>query len=77
MNNLKTNYEIVAIGNIQMRAIQDSQIDKILDQNRDAIEEIWRKAQEEKRGQLFNGTLPNFIRVVNREREDRNNKPFY
>ena len=69
MNNLKTNYEIVAIGNIQMRAIQDSQIDKILDQNRDAIEEIWRKAQEEKRGQLFNGTLPNFIRVVNRERE--------
>ena len=67
MNDLKTSYEVVAIGNIQMRAIQDSQIDKILDQNRDAIEEIWRKAQEERGGKLFNGTLPNFIRIV-RER---------
>jgi hypothetical protein len=67
MNDLKTNYEVVAIGNIEMRAIQDSRIDEILDRNRDAIEEIWRKAQEERGGNLFNGTLPNFIRVV-RER---------
>lgn len=68
MNDLKTNCEVVAIGNIQMRAIQDSKIDEILDQNRDAIEEIWRRVQEEKGGKLFNGTLPNFIRVA-RERE--------
>ena len=77
MNDLKTSYEVVAIGNIQMRAIQDSQIDKILDQNRDAIEEIWRKAQEERGGALFNGTLPNFIRIVRERGGDRNNKPFY
>ncbi|MEK6646851.1 MAG: hypothetical protein AABY84_09295 [Candidatus Firestonebacteria bacterium] len=68
MNDLKMNYEVVAVGNIEMRTIQDSRIDDILTQNRDVIEEIWRKAQEERGGKLFNGTLPNFVRV-NRERE--------
>lgn len=68
MNNPKNNYEIVAIGNIHMRTIQNSSIEEILAQNRDAIEEIWQKAQREKGGKLFNGTLPNFV-SVNQERE--------
>lgn len=68
MNDLKINYEVIAVGNIEMRTIQDSQIDDILARNRDVIEEIWRKAQEERGGKLFNGTLPNFV-SVNQERE--------
>jgi HAD superfamily hydrolase (TIGR01509 family) len=68
MNNLKTNYKIVAIGNIHMRTIQDSSIEKILTQNREAVEEIWQRTLIEKDGKLFNGTLPNFV-SVNQERE--------
>ena len=63
MSNLKANYKIVAIGDIQMQTIQNSQTEKILAQNRDAIEQIWQKTLNEKGGKLFNGTLPNFIRV--------------
>jgi len=63
MNGLKKNYEIVAIGNIQLRTKNDSKTDEILARNREAIEEIWKIAQKEKGGKLFNGTLPNFIRV--------------
>ena len=68
MNDLKMNYEVVAVGNIQMRTTQaDSQTEKRLSQNHDAIEEIWQATLIEKGGKLFNGTLPNFVRV-NRER---------
>lgn len=63
MSNQKTNYKIVAIGDIRLQAIQNLQTEKILSQNRDAIEEIWQKTSKEKGGKLFNGTLPNFIRV--------------
>lgn len=68
MNNLKTNYKIVAIGNIHMRTTQDSSMEEILAQNRGAIEEIWQRTLIEKGGKLFNGTLPNFV-SVNQERE--------
>ena len=68
MNSLKANFEVVAVGNIEMRAMRDSRIDEILDRNRDAIEEIWQKTLIEKGGKLFNGTLPNFVRV-NREKD--------
>ena len=61
---MNENYEVVAVGNISMRTIQDSQIDKILAQNCDAIEKIWQVALREKGGKLFNGTLPNFISVA-------------
>jgi hypothetical protein len=67
MNNLKTNYEIVAIGAIHMQTIQDSTFERTLAQNRDAIEEVWQKAQKQKGGKLSNGTLPNFV-GVKRER---------
>lgn len=70
MSDLKTNYEIIAVGNIQMRAIQDSTIERTLAQNRDAIEEIWQKILIEKGENPFNGTLPNFVRV-NQERGER------
>lgn len=40
MNDLKTNYEVIAIGNIHMRTMQNSQVEKILAQNHNAIEEI-------------------------------------
>ena len=63
MNDLKTNYEVIAIGNIHMRTMQNSQVEKILAQNHNAIEEIWQTALKEKGGHLFNGTLPNFIRL--------------
>ncbi len=63
MSYLKTNYEIVAVGNIQLQTTKDPQIDGILAQNRDAIEEIWQNTQIEKGGKLFNGTLPNFVGV--------------
>ena len=66
MSNLKTNYEIVAVGNIQLQVTKDPQIDGILAQNRDAIEEIWQNTQKEKGGKLFNGTLPNFVGVDKR-----------
>jgi len=59
----ETNYEIVAIGNIQLQTMKDSQIDGILASNRDIIEEIWQNTQKEKGGKLFNGTLTNFVRV--------------
>jgi hypothetical protein len=68
MNDFKIDYEVVAVGNIEMRAIQDARIDDILAKNRDVIGEIWRKAQEERGGKLFNGTLPNFV-SLNQERE--------
>lgn len=63
MRDLKTKYEVVAIGKIQMRTIRDPQAEKILAQNQNAIEEIWETALQEKGGNLFNGTLPSFIRV--------------
>ncbi len=63
MNNLKKNYKIIAIGDIQLQAAEDPKIEKILAKNHDVIEEIWQKILKEKGKKLFNGTLPNFIRV--------------
>lgn len=68
MNNHKTNYEIVAVGNIHMRAIQNSSIEEILARKRDVIEEIWQRTLIEKGGKLFNGTLPHFV-SINQEGE--------
>lgn len=61
MSSIKTDYEIVAIGNIQIQAVQDSRTEKLIAQNHDAIEEVWEKTMEERGGKLFNGTLPNFV----------------
>lgn len=61
MSDSKINYEVVAVGNIEMRTTQDSRIDNCSTQNRDVIEEIWRRVQEERGGKLFNGALPNFV----------------
>lgn len=63
MGNLKKNYKILAIGDIRLKTAENSQTEKILYKNRDAIEKIWQNTLKEKDGDLFNGTLPNFIRV--------------
>jgi len=63
MSKLKTNYEVVAIGNILLQTTKDTSIDGVLAKNRDAIEEIWQNTLKERGGKLFNGTLPNFVRV--------------
>ena len=52
MNGLKINYEIVAMGNIQLRTMEDSRLNGILAQNRDAIEAVWQNTQKEKAGKL-------------------------
>jgi len=63
MNNLKKNYEVIAIGNIQMRVLHNIQTEKRLAKNYKAIEKIWDASVQEKAGKLFNGTLLNFISV--------------
>jgi hypothetical protein len=70
MNLLKSNYEIIAIGNIQLRWLPNLPTEKQYAQNnRDIIEEIWQRIWEKRGGKLFNGTLLNFIGLKERERE--------
>ncbi len=63
MSDLKKNYEVIAIGHIKMKAIQDSRTEKILAQNHNVIEKTWQKILQEKSGDLFNGAISNFIRL--------------
>jgi hypothetical protein len=63
MNKLERNYEIVAVGDINLKAVKDSPINGILSQNKEIIEGIWQRAQKKRGEKLFDGTLPNFIRI--------------
>lgn len=61
MNNYINNYNIIAIGNIELRAIKNAQIDNFLKQYDDIVEQIWIQAQQNNNKKFFNGSILNFI----------------
>jgi hypothetical protein len=63
MNFLEPNYEVIAIGNVYVRTRDNPYFEKSIIQHQNIIEEIWNQSLKERNGNLFNGTLANFIKI--------------